>query len=261
MLGRFRYNPKDEIKTQTESNDLQPFKFFFTELGTGGWAGRQWGEREEKEKEKERRERLKSDNPNRRGKGCRADQLPPPRIQRCPVGSVSTQALKFQRGQVLEENTGRTKTKGPQRRPCGPFIGCLPMCRACICTCSSCHTCCPPRQPSLAGLRAGPCASAVWYSPAGCCGGFFKDRVSRSGSGHGITAVSRQKAVHSGLLHTVMGMAYGNQAGSRESCKRRYCRAPHPGGWDQSGSKSGQAGSWLKQDLTRGAKGKLVWAE
>jgi len=32
--------------------------------------------------------------------------------------------------------------------------GCSPTCRACLLMCSSCHTCCPIRQHSLAGWRA-----------------------------------------------------------------------------------------------------------
>jgi len=56
MSGRFRYDPQDEIKTQTGSNAIQPCKLYFSELGTGGWTGRQWGEREGKEKAKGRRD-------------------------------------------------------------------------------------------------------------------------------------------------------------------------------------------------------------
>ena len=57
----------------------------------------------------------------------------------------------------------------------------------------------------------------------------------------------------------VMGIAYGNQAGSRERVAKEDT-AEHQirGACDQSGSESGQAGAWLKQGLVRGVKGKLV---
>ena len=46
---------------------MQPCKLYFGELGTGGWAGRQWGEdkRRKEERERERKKGVKSDNPNR----------------------------------------------------------------------------------------------------------------------------------------------------------------------------------------------------
>ena len=49
MLGRFRYNPKDEIKTQTESHVVQPCKLYFSELGIGSRAGTAAGGGHEKE--------------------------------------------------------------------------------------------------------------------------------------------------------------------------------------------------------------------
>jgi len=60
-------------------------------------VGRQQGEdkRRKEERERERKKGVKSDNPSRQGRECRGDQLPPPWIQRCPVSSVSMQALRF----------------------------------------------------------------------------------------------------------------------------------------------------------------------
>jgi len=67
MSGRFQYNPKDEVKMQTESDAVQPCKLYFNELGTGGWAGRQRreGKRRTEERERERNKGVKSDYPSR----------------------------------------------------------------------------------------------------------------------------------------------------------------------------------------------------
>ena len=54
MLGRFRYDLKDKIKTQMESDAVQPCKLYFHEVGSGGQASTQWGEGERREEERER---------------------------------------------------------------------------------------------------------------------------------------------------------------------------------------------------------------
>jgi len=59
MSGRFRYDPEDEIKSQTESDAIQLCKLYFRELRTGGWAGGS-GEKEKKRGKTKREKRDKS---------------------------------------------------------------------------------------------------------------------------------------------------------------------------------------------------------
>jgi len=88
MSGRFRYDPKDEMKMQMKSDATQSCRLYFGELGTGGRAGTQRVEDGGgKRRERGRKKGVKSDNPSRRGEECRGDRLPPPWIQRCPAMS------------------------------------------------------------------------------------------------------------------------------------------------------------------------------
>jgi len=61
MLGRFRYDPKDEIKTQTESDAVQPYKFYFGEPRIGDQAGTAAGGGHEKEKKKKKNKPQKNE--------------------------------------------------------------------------------------------------------------------------------------------------------------------------------------------------------
>ena len=84
MLERFRYDPKNEMKMQMESDAVQPCKLYFGELGIGGQLERTVGgghetERKKEERKRERKKGVKSNNPRGRGKECRGgNQLPPP---------------------------------------------------------------------------------------------------------------------------------------------------------------------------------------
>ena len=191
---------------QTGSNAIQPCKLYFGELGTGGWAGRQWGEREEKEK---RKRETKVRQPEQVRKGVQG------RSATTTTDSAMSSWLSLYAGIEIPARMGSGAKHGGKGKKKAPRVACvvllygpLPIHKALLCTCSSCHTCRPPRQPSLAGSCAGPCARAVWYFPVGCHGGFLKDRVSRSGSGDGTMAMLRQKTVCSGLLQKVTAEYY-----------------------------------------------------
>jgi len=55
ISGRFRYDPKDEIKTQRESRAMQPCKLCFSEPGIRGQAGMAGGREHEKERKQKKK--------------------------------------------------------------------------------------------------------------------------------------------------------------------------------------------------------------
>jgi len=118
MLGRFRYDPKDEIKTQTESDAVQPYKFYFGEPRIGDQAGTAAGGGHEKEKKKKKTNHKKTKERERqkarkrvlggvgRGSVTTTTDLAYHHyrfgnVQRCSVGSASVQAWRPQRGRGL----------------------------------------------------------------------------------------------------------------------------------------------------------------
>jgi len=135
-------------------------------------------------REKERKKGVQSDNLSRRGKECRGERFPPPWIQRCPA--MSSWLTLCRRGGSSEdrfqEKSGE-KEQAPQGSVCCPCIGAFTHVQNMFAYVQFV----PHAQPSLAGSRAGPCASAMWFFPAGCCGGFFR------GQEQVTTAKSRQK--------------------------------------------------------------------
>jgi len=124
MSGRFQYDPRDEIKMQTESDAVQPCKLYFGELGTGGQAGMQWVEDRGKEKKMKEREK------ERKGQ-CQTTRAGEERSAR-EIGyhhhgsrdAYLAQSLCRRRGsseEGFQENSGE-KEKAPQESMCCPFI-------------------------------------------------------------------------------------------------------------------------------------------
>jgi len=159
MLGRFRYDPKDEIKMQSESDAVQPCKLHFGEPRIRGWVGMAVGGGHEKKRKKperarERKKGVNSSNSSGQGKECggEGDQLPPPRIQRCPAMSSRLSlcaGVEAQARAGFSSKVARRRARG-LREACAALLQWhLHMRRACLCTCSlcsSCHTCCLLRQ-------------------------------------------------------------------------------------------------------------------
>jgi len=116
---RFQYDPQDEIKTQTGSNAIQPCKLYFSKLGTGGWAGRQWGEREGKEKEKGETVVRQPEQARKGVQGRSATTTKDPAM---------SSWLSLYAGVEVPVKTGsgrkhqEKENKGPQRSMCSPFI-------------------------------------------------------------------------------------------------------------------------------------------
>ena len=85
VLAEPRTDPKDEIKTQMESDAMQPCKLYFGEPGNGGWAGTAVGGEDMRKKERIQAE--KAHVVRIRSAGGGGHRLPPPRIQQCPAMS------------------------------------------------------------------------------------------------------------------------------------------------------------------------------
>jgi len=111
--GGFDTIPRTRLRHERSQSSCNVANFILVnwepEVGRGGSGGRTRGEK--KGREKERKKGVKSDNSSRRGKGRRGDQLPPPRVQRCPVSSVSMQARRFQWGWVPGKQQWEWKKK------------------------------------------------------------------------------------------------------------------------------------------------------
>ena len=166
ISGRFRYDHKNEIKTHTESDAMQPCKLYFGELGIRGWAGT-WERKKEVKSKKPQQVRKRS-----AGVGV-GNLLPSPQIRWRPAtsGWLSLCAgVEVPARTRSSSKTVRMRARGLQGTWAALLWGHLPMRRACPHTCSLCHTCSP--------LRHVLSCWSVHYSvhrrfPTGHCGIFF----------------------------------------------------------------------------------------
>jgi len=102
------------------------------------------------------------------------------------------------------------ENESPQRSTCGPFTWAFAHAQSPFVYVKFVTYVLPAYAAPSCWFMRWSVRKRKWYSPAGRRGGFFKDRVLRSGRGDGMTAMSRQNPVCSGPLQVLTNVMQKN---------------------------------------------------